>query len=109
VSDLLRDVGLKYSESLPAKIGSVAIPLVVIAWVMYKVYESNSEWRNPLLVGLGALAIVAVVQLPIAIESARSSCRRILVEHTRSPWASSPPWAYLTSKCMSVWPNGPGP
>lgn len=117
MDEFLKEGGLEYAKSLPAALGGLATILVLLLWGAYKAHEQES---NGLALLLGIIAIVAGLQLPIAIEDARTYCRGQLIrlpapkldiglpqtQLPESPRGFSPV-LYKDEKCRSAFPNGP--
>ena len=113
MGDFVRDVGLKYADSVPLALGVLIAPLAVIAWLAYWVYENKDleDDRTAIFVGLAVAALFFIVQVPAAYTQAKSHCEDLWAE-AEGPLIDttvdiSVDTSYISAGCHNVWPTGP--
>ncbi len=115
MADFLRDVGLKYADTLPVALGTCLAVLVGLAWLGWMTSESDLEPKPLIYALLAGAAIAVVVQFPAATDSARDYCRSLAASSSdttelggRTYTVEGPDSVeYRLSDCASVWPDGP--
>ena len=106
MEDVFKELGLRYADSMPVEIAGVLVPLVVIAFLCWKVYDSDVVFRTGLLIILAGLAVAVLLNVPLAIGAAKSHCRALYTQsHDSGDLLRQ--LDYRTSNCSNVWPFGP--
>jgi len=108
VGELFKDAGLKYAEFLPLPLATAVIAVVVVVYLWITLEEHGEEsWKKPGRVALGVLAILVVIQYPVAYEKAKDYCRQQWEQGDGGLISHEPSLAYRVSKCANPWPQGP--
>lgn len=76
VVDVLQSVGLEYAKHQTVEYGVPLAILILVGCALYKVHENGGSTAGYVVVAV--ITLVGLVQVPAAIQSAKTECRKEL-------------------------------